>query len=324
MVEAPAVEAPRAFSLDRDARVFVAGHNGMVGRALVRQLAALGFRDVLTASKAMLDLRSQAAVNAFFAQTRPKYVFLAAARVGGIWANSSFPGEFIYDNLMIASNVIEAARVNGVTKLLNLGSSCIYPKAASQPLTESSLLSGALEPTNRAYAIAKIAAIELCDHYRTQYGLDFISAMPTNLYGPFDNFDPLTSHVIPAMIGKFLRAKELNENVVLWGTGTPRREFMFVDDLAAACMLLMDRYSSRGPINVGVGTDLTISELAALIAELTQFRGAVTWDRSKPDGTAQKLLDVSRLKSLGFAPTTSLRVGLLRTITWFQEDANNS
>lgn len=308
-----------AFTHDAHARVFVAGHNGMVGRALIRKLVSLGFDNIVTASKSELDLRSQAQVNAFFARHRPKYVLLAAARVGGIWANTTFPGEFIYDNLMIASNVIEASRTYGVHKLLNLGSSCIYPKSAPQPLQESSLLTAALEPTNRAYAVAKIAAIELCDHYRAQYGLDFISAMPTNLYGPFDNFDAQTSHVIPAMIGKFLRAENGAKPVVLWGTGQPRREFMYVDDLASACMVLMDKFSSSGPINVGTGTDLTIAELADLIGELMEYRGAIEWDRTKPDGTPRKLLDVTRLKALGFDAQMPLREGLKHTITWYRQ-----
>ncbi len=322
MVEGLNTLSAGAFTHDRSAKVFVAGHHGMVGRALVRHLTVLGFSNILTATKSALDLRSQADVQAFFSEHRPKYVLLAAARVGGILANATLPAEFIYDNLMIATNVIEASRRYGVTKLLNLGSSCIYPRTAQQPLAESSLLTGELEPTNRAYAIAKIAAIELCDHYRTQYGLDFISAMPTNLYGPHDNFDPLTSHVIPAMIGKFLRAASLKENVVLWGTGTPRREFMYVDDLATACMLLMDHFSGSGPINVGTGTDVTISELARLLAELTECRGAITWDASKPDGTPQKLLNTERLKALGFTPHTPLRDGLLRTITWYRQHSN--
>jgi GDP-L-fucose synthase len=313
-----------AFSRDVAAPVFVAGHNGMVGRALMRRLSALGFRNLITANKSALDLRSQAAVDAFFSEKRPKYVLLAAARVGGILANSMKPGEFMYDNLMIATNVIEASRKQGVTKLLNLGSSCIYPKAAPQPLSESSLLMGGLEPTNRAYAIAKIAAIELCDHYRAQYGLDFISAMPTNLYGPFDNFDPFTSHVIPAMIGKFHRAKSAQERVVLWGSGKPRREFMYVDDLAAACVLLMDAFSSSGPINVGTGTDLSIAELAALLAGLSDYRGAIDWDATKPDGTPQKLLDVGRLKALGFIAPTTLSEGLQLTIKWYRRYAQDS
>lgn len=313
--------AETPFTQDIHAPVFVAGHNGMVGRALVRRLVALGFDNIVTADKSSLDLRSQAEVNTFFTQKRPQYVLLAAARVGGIWANATFPGEFIYDNLMIASNVIDASRTHGVRKLLNLGSSCIYPKTAPQPLVESSLLTGALEPTNRAYALAKIAAIELCDHYRTQYGLDFISAMPTNLYGPFDNFDAQTSHVIPAMIGKFLRAENHAEPVVLWGTGEPRREFMYVDDLAQACMVLMDKFSSPGPINVGTGTELTIAELAALVSQLTQYRGSIVWDHTKPDGTPRKLLDVARLHALGFDAKTPLRDGLKHTITWYRQTA---
>lgn len=319
MVDPFAHNASNTFTHDTHAKVFVAGHNGMVGKALLRQLASRGFDNVITANKATLDLRSQADVTAFFALHRPKYVLLAAARVGGILANSTFPGEFIYDNLMIAANVIETSRKFGVRKLLNLGSSCIYPKAAPQPLLESSLLTGALEPTNRAYAVAKIAAIELCDHYRTQYGMDFISAMPTNLYGPHDNFDPLTSHVIPAMIGKFVNAKQTITDVTLWGTGTPRREFMYVDDLALACLVLMDRFSDSGPINVGTGYDITIAELAKLLSELLRYQGTIHWDQSRPDGTAQKLLDTSRLKALGFEASTPLREGLRRTITWFEQ-----
>jgi GDP-L-fucose synthase len=311
------------FTLDIHAPVFVAGHNGMVGRALVRRLVELGFSRIITAPKSALDLRSQAAVHTFFEEKRPKYVLLAAARVGGILANATYPGSFIYDNLMIATNVIEASRHYGVAKLLNLGSSCIYPKAAAQPLREASLLTGALEPTNRAYAVAKIAAIELCDHYRAQYGMNFISAMPTNLYGPYDNFDPLTSHVIPAMIGKFMGTKSPAQGVILWGTGAPRREFMYVDDLAAACMVLMDRFSGAGPINIGTGTDLTIRQLAALIAELADFQGAITWDDSKPDGTAQKLLDITTLGALGYTATTPLRDGLRRTLAWYREHTHS-
>ena len=307
--------------LPRDARVYVAGHNGLVGGAVLRRLQAEGFTNVITRSSRELDLRDQAAVRAFFAQERPEFVFLAAAKVGGILANSTYPAQFLYDNLMIAANVINAAHESGVRKLLNLGSSCIYPRLAPQPLREEALLTGPLEETNRAYAVAKIAAIELCDHYRTQYGSDFISGMPTNLYGPGDNFDLKGSHVLPALMRKMVEAKEADAATVeVWGSGMPLREFLFVEDLADACLFLMEQVSEPGPINVGTGVDLTIRELAELIAEVVGFTGELVFDASKPDGTPRKLMDVSRLAGLGWSATTDLRSGVQQTYDWFLQE----
>lgn len=307
--------------LPRDARVYVAGHNGLVGGAVLRRLQAEGFTNVITRSSRELDLRDQAAVQAFFAQERPEFVFLAAAKVGGILANSTYPAQFLYDNLMIAANVINAAHESGVRKLLNLGSSCIYPRLAPQPLREEALLTGPLEETNRAYAVAKIAAIELCDHYRTQYGSDFISGMPTNLYGPGDNFDLKGSHVLPALMRKMVEAKEAGAATVeIWGNGTPLREFLFVEDLADACLFLMEQVSEPGPINVGTGVDLTIRELAELIADVVGFTGELVFDASKPDGTPRKLMDVSRLAGLGWSARTDLRNGVRKTYAWFLQE----
>ncbi|WP_145999561.1 GDP-L-fucose synthase family protein [Deinococcus sp. UR1] len=307
--------------LPRDARVYVAGHNGLVGGAVMRRLQAEGFTNVITRSSRELDLRDQAAVRAFFAQERPEFVFLAAAKVGGILANSTYPAQFLYDNLMIAANVIHAAHESGVRKLLNLGSSCIYPRMAPQPLREEALLTGPLEETNRAYAVAKIAAIELCDHYRTQYGSDFISGMPTNLYGPGDNFDLKGSHVLPALMRKMVEAKEAGAATVeVWGSGTPLREFLFVEDLADACLFLMEHVSEPGPINVGTGVDLTIRELAELIADVVGFTGELVFDASKPDGTPRKLMDVSRLTGLGWSARTDLRTGVQQTYDWFLQE----
>lgn len=304
--------------LPRDARVYVAGHNGLVGGAVLRRLRAEGFTNVITRSNRELDLRDQAAVRAFFAQERPEFVFLAAAKVGGILANSTYPAQFLYDNLMIAANVINSAHETGVRKLLNLGSSCIYPRLAPQPLREEALLTGPLEETNRAYAVAKIAAIELCDHYRTQYGADFISGMPTNLYGPGDNFDLKGSHVLPALMRKMVEATEAGAATVeIWGSGTPLREFLFVEDLADACLFLMEQVSEPGPINVGTGVDLTIRELAELIADVVGFTGELVFDASKPDGTPRKLMDVSRLAGLGWSARTDLRTGVQQTYDWF-------
>ncbi|GGS26119.1 GDP-L-fucose synthase family protein [Deinococcus knuensis] len=313
-------------SIPRDARVYVAGHNGLVGGAILRRLQAEGFTNVVTRSSRELDLRDQAAVQAFFAQERPEFVILAAAKVGGILANSTYPAQFLYDNLMIAANVINAAHESGVRKLLNLGSSCIYPRMAPQPLKEEYLLTGPLEETNRAYAVAKIAAIELCDHYRTQYGSDFISGMPTNLYGPGDNFDLKGSHVLPALMRKMVEAKEAGAATVeIWGSGTPLREFLYVDDLADACLFLMEHVSEPGPINVGTGVDLTIRELAELIAEVVGFTGELAFDASKPDGTPRKLMDVSRLAGLGWSASTDLRTGVQQTYDWFlrEREAGN-
>lgn len=307
-------------SLPKNARIFVAGHAGMVGSAIVRKLEAEGFTQLLTRPSRDLDLRNASQVDAFFATEKPEYVFLAAARVGGILANATYPADFLYDNLMIAGNVIHAAFRSRVKKLLNLGSSCIYPRMAPQPISEASLLTGPLEPTNRAYAVAKIAAIELCDSFRSQHGCDFISAMPTNLYGPGDNFDLEKAHVLPALIRKMLEAKSCGRPTVeIWGTGSPRREFLYVDDLADAALFLMERFSGPGPINVGTGEDLTIRELAELVREVVGYEGALNWNPGKPDGTPRKLLDVSRLKTLGWCATVPLREGLQRTLRWYQE-----
>ena len=303
---------------DRTAKVYVAGHRGLVGSAIVRRLQAEGYTNLVTRTSAELDLRDQAAVQAFFAQERPELVFLAAAKVGGILANSSFPAQFIYDNTMIAMNVINAAHDHGVRKLLNLGSSCIYPRLAEQPLREGALLTGPLEETNRAYAVAKIAAIELCDAYRAQYGDDFISAMPTNLYGPGDNFDLKGSHVLPALLRKVVEAKERSaEAVEIWGSGTPLREFLFVDDLADACLFLARNVSMPGPINVGTGRDVSIRELAELIADVVGYHGSFRYDASKPDGTPRKLMDVSLLAGQGWTASTGLREGVERTLDWY-------
>jgi GDP-L-fucose synthase len=304
--------------LDADTKIYVAGHRGLVGSAIVRRLEAEGLTNLVTRTSAELDLRDQAAVRAFFAEERPEVVVLAAAKVGGILANSSYPAQFLYDNLMIATNVINAAHEHGVRKLLNLGSSCIYPRLAEQPLRESALLTGPLEETNRAYAVAKIAAIELCDSYRTQYGDDFISAMPTNLYGPGDNFDLKGSHVLPALLRKVVEASEASAGTVeIWGSGTPLREFLFVDDLADACLFLLRHVSMPGPVNVGTGQDVSIRELADLIADVVGFTGTFAYDASKPDGTPRKLMDVSLLAGLGWTATTGLRDGIQRTLDWY-------
>jgi GDP-L-fucose synthase len=303
-----------------DARIYVAGHRGMVGSAIVRRLRAEGYTQIVTRTSAELDLRDQAAVGAFFAQEKPEFVFLAAAKVGGILANSTLPAQFLYDNLTIAANVIHAAHEHDVTKLLNLGSSCIYPKLAPQPLTEDALLTGPLEETNRAYAIAKIAAIELCDSYRKQYGRDFVSAMPTNLYGPEDNFDLNSSHVLPALMRKMVEAKERGDRTVsVWGSGRPLREFLYVDDLADACLFIMREVSQPGPINVGTGVDLSIRELAERIAAVVGFTGELEFDAGKPDGTPRKLMDVSRLRALGWSAQVDLEDGLRRTFEWYRQ-----
>ncbi len=284
----------------------------------MRRFEAAGYSTLLTATHAHLDLRDQGAVRAFFGAQRPDVVVLAAARVGGILANSTRPAEFLYDNLMIGTNVIHAAQEVGVRKLLNLGSSCIYPRLAPQPLREESLLTGPLEETNRAYAVAKIAAIELCDHFRAQYGSDFISAMPTNLYGPGDNFDLNSSHVMPALMRKMVEAKEKGSVAVeVWGSGRPLREFLHVDDLAGACLFLLENVSRPGPINVGTGEDLSIRALAELMAELVGYGGELEFDASKPDGTPRKLLDVSLLRSLGWSASIPLRQGVQQTLAWY-------
>jgi len=301
-----------------DAPIFVAGHRGMVGSALVRALRAAGFENLLLRERAELDLTCQAAVDQFFAAARPRYVFLAAARVGGILANDRNPAEFLRDNLAIQSNVIDAAYRSGVAKLLFLGSSCVYPKLAPQPITEDSLLTGPLEPTNEWYAIAKIAGIKMCVAYRRQYGFNAITAMPTNLYGPEDNFDLASSHVLPALLRKFHEAAQLGaDSVEIWGSGTPRREFLHVDDLAQACLFLMSRYDAEGWINVGWGRDLTIAELGLAIGRVVGFKGSVRFDPSKPDGTPRKLLDTSRLTALGWTPRIELDPGLRSTYDWY-------
>ncbi len=306
--------------MDRTLKVYVAGHRGLVGRALLRRLESAGMERIITRSSTELDLRDQSATRAFFEQERPDIVILAAARVGGIAANAKHPAQFILDNLQIAANVIEAAHQNGARKLLNLGSSCIYPKMAPQPLREDSLLTGPLEPTNRAYAVAKIAAIELCDSFRAQYGSDFISAMPTNLYGIGDNFDLTSSHVLPALMRKMHEAKHAGaQSVHVWGSGTPRREFLHCDDLAEACLFLLDHFSESGPINVGTGRDSSIRELCELIADIVGFRGKLEFDPAQPDGTPRKLLDVSRLHNAGWSARIGLREGIESTYRWFLE-----
>jgi GDP-L-fucose synthase len=301
-------------------RVFVAGHRGLVGAALVRRLQGNPAVDLLLRSRAEVDLTDQAAVRAFFAQERPEQVYLAAAHVGGIFANDSKPAEFIYDNLVIQSNVIDAAYRNGTKKLLFLGSSCIYPKHAPQPMPEDCLLTGPLEPTNQWYAIAKIAGLKTSQAYRRQYGFDAICAMPTNLYGPGDNFDLAASHVLPALVRKFSEAVESGaQSVEIWGTGTPRREFLHVDDMADACAFLMQHYSDLPPVNVGSGEEVSIAALAALVADATGFRGELRYDTSKPDGTPRKLLDVSRLAALGWRPRIALAEGVRSTVAWYRE-----
>jgi GDP-L-fucose synthase len=306
------------FDLAPDARVFVAGHGGLVGSAIVRRLAAEGFRHVLTATREQLDLRDQAAVNYWFRANRPEYVFLVAGTVGGILANSTRPAEFIYDNMMIHATVVHAAHLFPVKRLLYLGSSCIYPRQCTQPMKEEELLSGYLEPTNESYAIAKIAGIKLCQAYRKQYGCDFVSAMPTNLYGPHDNFDLTASHVLPALIRKFHDAKRAgSREVVVWGTGAPRREFLHVDDLADACVYLMRHYDAPEHVNVGTGEDLTIRELADTVRQIVYPEAQLVFDSTKPDGTPRKLLDVSRLHALGWRHRIGLREGIETSYAWF-------
>jgi GDP-L-fucose synthase len=299
--------------MEKHAKIYIAGHRGMVGSAIVRRLQKDGYSNLVTRTSQELDLRNQQAVNDFFAVEKPEYVFLAAAKVGGIVANNTYRADFIYENLMIESNIIHASYVNKVTKLLFLGSSCIYPKLAPQPLKEEYLLSGYLEPTNQPYAIAKIAGIELCDAYRAQYGCNFISAMPTNLYGPNDNYDLEKSHVLPALLRKFITAqKKQIPEVKLWGSGTPLREFLHVDDLADACLFLMNHYHEKGLVNVGMGTDISILELAQLIQKIVGYQGNITLDPSRPDGTPRKLMDVSKLNQLGWKASIGLEQGITR------------
>jgi len=311
--------------MNKDSRIYVAGHAGLVGSAVVRRLEAEGFTNVLTAKRDQLDLRDQSEVSHWFKANRPEYVFLVAGTVGGILANSTRPAEFIYDNMMIHGTVVHASHLYDVKKLLYLGSSCIYPREATQPITEEQLLTGPLEPTNEWYAIAKIAGIKLCQAYRQQYGRDFISAMPTNLYGPNDNFDLTSSHVLPALIRKFHDAKLSGAtSVEIWGTGSPMREFLHVDDLADACLHLMNNYSDDSHVNVGTGVDLSIRELAEKIRDLVYPEADLQFDLSKPDGTPRKVLDVSRLRSTGWAPKIDLDTGVRETYQWFldQEAAN--
>lgn len=301
--------------MDKSAKIYIAGHRGMVGSGLERKLRAEGYMNIVTRTSSELDLKNQQAVNALFEVEKPAYVILAAAKVGGIHANNTYRAEFIYDNLMMEANVIHAAYLNKVKKLLFLGSSCIYPKLAPQPLKEEYLLSGYLESTNQPYAIAKIAGIEMCDSYRAQYGCNFISAMPTNLYGTNDNYHPENSHVLPALIRRIILAKKNNDpTVVIWGSGTPLREFMHVDDLAAACYFLLQNYNEAGLVNVGWGEDVSIKELATIIAAEVGYTGALEFDTTKPDGTPRKLMDTTKLTNLGWKPSINLEEGIRQTI----------
>ena len=302
-------------NLTKDSKIFIAGHNGMVGSAIERKFRKEGFKNILTFSSKELDLRIQSSVNEFFEKFKPDFVILAAAKVGGIYANNKYKAEFIYDNLMIETNVIHSAYLNNVKKLLFLGSSCIYPKYSTQPIKEEYLMSGSLEPTNKPYAIAKIAGIELCKSYRDQYGCNFISAMPTNLYGTNDNYHYEDSHVIPALIRRvFLAKKNDDPFVTVWGSGKPRRDFLNVDDLAEACFLLMKEYDESEPINIGSGNDISINELIKIIKEEIDFKGEVKYDTSKPDGTMLKLLDISKIKELGWSPKIKIRKGIRAAI----------
>ena len=306
--------------MEKNAKIYIAGHRGMVGSAIHRKLTAEGYNNLVTRTSSELDLREQSSVREFFEKEKPEYVFLAAAKVGGIMANNIYRGDFLYENLQIQNNVIDAAYRNDVKKLMFLGSSCIYPKLAPQPLQEESLLTGLLEPTNEPYAIAKIAGIKMCEAYRSQFGCDFISVMPTNLYGPNDNYDLNKSHVLPAMIRKFHEAKEENKPTVeLWGTGSPLREFLHADDLADACYFLMENYSGAEFLNIGVGHDVTIKELAELIQKIVGYQGEIHWNTDKPDGTPRKLMDVSKLHNLGWKHRIELEEGITKTYRDFLE-----
>jgi len=305
-------------SMQKSEKIFVAGHRGMVGSALIRALEAAGFSKLLKRDRSELDLGDSAAVSKFFAKEKPEVVIFAAAKVGGIKANNDQPVEFLLENLRVQNGVIAAAHENGARKLLFLGSSCIYPKLAPQPIPESALLSGPLEPTNEAYAIAKIAGVKLCQAFSREYGANFVSAMPTNLYGPNDNFDLETSHVLAALLRKAFEAKKSSaRELVVWGTGTPRREFLHVDDCASACLFLLEKYDSPEIVNVGCGEDISIRELAELVCEVVDFDGELSWDKTKPDGPPRKLLDVSKLRGLGWTPTIPLRDGIAQTYDWF-------
>lgn len=307
--------------METDAKIYVAGHRGLVGSAIVRRLEAAGFDTLVVRTSRELDLREQAAVRDFFASEKPDYVILAAAKVGGILANDSYPAEFIYDNLMMEANIVHAAWRSGVKKLLVLGSTCIYPKMAPQPLREDYLLTGPLEPTNEWYAVAKIAGIKLCQAYRKQYGCHFIAAMPTNLYGPGDNFDLEKSHVLPALIRKFHDARLDNKPVVtLWGTGKALREFLHVDDMADASLFLLQNYDEAGIVNIGVGSDISIADLAAIVKDVVGFGGGIEYDTSKPDGTPRKLVDVSKINGLGWSARIGLREGIAQTYKWFLQN----
>jgi GDP-L-fucose synthase len=310
--------------MEQTAKIYIAGHRGMVGSGIERKLRKEGYDNIVTRTSAELDLRNQQTVNDFFEKEKPEYVILAAAKVGGIHANNTYKAEFIYDNLMIEANIIHAAYLNKITKLLFLGSSCIYPKMARQPLKEEYLLSGYLESTNQPYAIAKIAGIEMCDSYRAQYGCNFISAMPTNLYGTNDNYHPENSHVLPALIRRIVLAKKNNEpTVTIWGTGTPRREFLHVDDLADACYFLLQNYNEQGLVNIGCGTDVSMKELAELIVAEVGYEGQLLFDSTKPDGTPRKLMDTSKINDLGWKSSISLDLGLKNTITEFKKKCSN-
>ena len=310
--------------MEKSAKIFVAGHRGMVGSAIVRGLRENNFQNIITRGSSELDLRNQLAVDSFFQMEQPEYVFLAAAKVGGILANNLYRAEFLYDNLLIESNIIHAAYKYKTRKLLFLGSSCIYPKMAPQPLKEDYLLTGLLEPTNEPYAIAKITGIKLCEAYRDQYGCNFISAMPTNLYGQGDNYHPQNSHVIPGLIRRFHEAKvNHHDRVEIWGSGQPLREFLYVDDLAAACLFLMENYDGKLFVNIGTGTDLSIKNLAELIKEVVGFEGSIDFDATKPDGTPRKLMDVTRLSEMGWQSTISLKEGLKKTYQFFKDEVKN-
>ena len=307
--------------MEKSAKIFIAGHRGMVGSAIERKLISEGYHNLIARTSSKLDLRNQQAVNAFFDLEKPDYVILAAAKVGGIHANNTYRAEFIYDNLMMEANIIHAAYLNKVKKLLFLGSSCIYPKMAPQPLKEEYILSGYLETTNQPYAIAKIAGIEMCDSYRAQYGCNFISAMPTNLYGTNDNYHSENSHVLPALIRRIILAKKNNDHsVVIWGTGTPRREFMHVDDLAVACFFLLQNYNEAGLVNIGWGEDVSIKELAELIVREVGYTGALEYDTTKPDGTPRKLMDTTKLTKLGWKPSIKLEEGIRMTVSEVRDE----
>jgi GDP-L-fucose synthase len=309
-------------NINKESKIYIAGHNGMVGSAIYRALSKRGYSNIVTKTSKELDLKVQNDVENFFQTEKPEFVFLAAAKVGGILANNTYRAEFLYDNLMIQNNVIHQSYKAGVKKLLFLGSSCIYPKMAPQPLQEDALLTGVLEPTNEPYAIAKIAGIKMCDAYRAQYGCNFISAMPTNLYGPNDNYDLQASHVLPALIRKFHEAKKTDaKEVVLWGTGSPKREFLHVDDLATACLFLMGHFEEAGFVNVGVGEDLSIQELALLIKEIVGYQGAIINDLTKPDGTPRKLMDVSKINKLGWKATIHLKDGITNTYHHLEKES---